>query len=87
MRELSPRELEVATLIAGGLMNKEIARELGIGEGTVKYYVHSVMIKLGARNRAMVAALMVSKAAAPTTDDRPVTAAPTCADARAGKNG
>jgi DNA-binding CsgD family transcriptional regulator len=78
--ELSPREREAAMLVVGGATNKEIARELVVSEGTVKNYVHNVMLKLGARNRAMVAALMVSKAA---TDDRPVTAEPTGADARA----
>ena len=44
---LSPREGEVALLVARGLSNKEVARELGLGEGTVKAHVHSILQKLG----------------------------------------
>ena len=43
---LSPREREVALLVARGLANKEIARELGLSEGTVKQHVHSIFQKL-----------------------------------------
>jgi DNA-binding NarL/FixJ family response regulator len=43
---LSPREREVAFLIARGFGNKEIARELGLSHGTVKQYVHSILQKL-----------------------------------------
>ncbi len=48
---LSPRECEVAALIARGLSNKEVARELGVSSGTVKIHVHSIFQKLGARSR------------------------------------
>lgn len=47
---LSPREREVALLIARGLSNKEIARELGMSEGTVKQHVHNTFLKLRSRN-------------------------------------
>jgi DNA-binding NarL/FixJ family response regulator len=47
---LSPREREVALLVARGLANKEIARELGLSHGTVKLHVHSIFLKLRARN-------------------------------------
>src|SRR5262249_47224225 len=40
---LTPREREVAALIADGLSNKEIARRLNITLGTVKYYVHQIL--------------------------------------------
>jgi DNA-binding NarL/FixJ family response regulator len=46
---LSPREREVALLVARGLANKEIARELGLSQGTVKLHVHSIFLKLRAR--------------------------------------
>jgi two-component system nitrate/nitrite response regulator NarL len=46
---LSPREREVALLVARGLSNKEVARELGVCDGTVKIHLHSQ--KLGAKNR------------------------------------
>jgi DNA-binding CsgD family transcriptional regulator len=48
---LSPRERAVALLIAGGLSNKDIARELGLSLGTVKVHVHNILRKLGVKNR------------------------------------
>ncbi|MCC6704763.1 MAG: response regulator transcription factor [Thermomicrobiales bacterium] len=49
---LTPREREVLALIAEGLPNKGIARELGISEHTAKFHVGSVLGKLGASSRA-----------------------------------
>lgn len=49
---LTPREREVLVLIADGLPNKAIARELGISEHTAKFHVGSVLGKLGAASRA-----------------------------------
>jgi DNA-binding NarL/FixJ family response regulator len=49
---LTPREREVLTLIADGLPNKAIARQLGISEHTAKFHVGSVLGKLGAASRA-----------------------------------
>ena len=46
---LSPRERAVALLIAGGLSNKDIARELGVSLGTVKVHVHNIFQKLGVK--------------------------------------
>jgi DNA-binding NarL/FixJ family response regulator len=48
---LTPRELEVLRLIAGGFSNREIARALGTAEGTVKNQASSVLSKLGVRDR------------------------------------
>jgi two-component system, NarL family, nitrate/nitrite response regulator NarL len=48
---LSPRELEVASLVARGLSNKQFARSLGITESTVKIHLNSIFRKLGATNR------------------------------------
>ena len=48
---LSPREREVALLVARGLTNKEVAHELGLSDGTVKIHVHSIFQKLGAKSR------------------------------------
>ncbi|HEV8358008.1 MAG TPA: LuxR C-terminal-related transcriptional regulator [Gemmatimonadales bacterium] len=48
---LTPRELEVIRLMALGLGNKTIARELGISTHTAKFHVASVLAKLGAHSR------------------------------------
>lgn len=50
-RLLSPRELEIVRLVSRGLRNKEIARELGITEGTVKVYLHTIYEKLEVTSR------------------------------------
>jgi two-component system nitrate/nitrite response regulator NarP len=55
---LSPREREVALVIARGLANKEIARELGLSEGTVKQHVHNIFLKLGMRSRHTLVTLV-----------------------------
>ncbi len=39
---LSPREFEVASLVALGLSNKQVARSLGITESTVKIHLNSI---------------------------------------------
>jgi len=54
---LSHREREVLRLVAGGRSNKQIARELGITERTIKFHVTSILNKLGADNRAQAVAL------------------------------
>jgi DNA-binding NarL/FixJ family response regulator len=48
---LTPRELEVLSLMAEGLSNKLIANRLGISDQTVKFHVASVCGKLDALNR------------------------------------
>jgi DNA-binding NarL/FixJ family response regulator len=52
---LTPREREVLAGLAQGKPNKEIARELGIAEQTVKAMVSQVLLKLGVRNRTEAA--------------------------------
>jgi two-component system, NarL family, nitrate/nitrite response regulator NarL len=53
---LTPRESQIAGLIARGRSNKEIARELCIEISTVKNHVHHMLEKLGVRGRAEAAA-------------------------------
>ena len=48
---LTPREIDVAELLAEGLSNKAIAARLGISDQTVKFHVASLSGKLGAANR------------------------------------
>jgi DNA-binding NarL/FixJ family response regulator len=52
---LSERELEILSLLANGLTNREIAARLSLAQGTVKNYVTSILQKLGARDRTQAA--------------------------------
>lgn len=54
METLTPRELQVVARLHRGCSNKEIARELGIMEDTVKKHLKSVFAKLGVHRRALV---------------------------------
>jgi DNA-binding NarL/FixJ family response regulator len=51
MSGLTPREQEIAKLAAVGACNKDIARQLGISEGTVKFHLFRVYRKLRVGNR------------------------------------
>ena len=53
---LSPRELEVASLVARGLSNKEIAARLIIAERTVDTHVNHILTRLGFSSRVQLAA-------------------------------
>jgi non-specific serine/threonine protein kinase len=48
---LSDRERQIASLIAQGLSNRQIAEELGIAEGTAAVHVHNILKKLGLASR------------------------------------
>ena len=49
---LTPREQEIIALVASGLMNKQIAAEIGVSEVTVKVHRGNVMRKMGAKSLA-----------------------------------
>jgi DNA-binding NarL/FixJ family response regulator len=53
-KPITPRELEVMALVAEGLGNKAIARQLGIKEQTVKNHLARLMEKMGLSNRVQV---------------------------------
>ncbi len=53
---LTPRQQQIASLIADGLSNKQIARTLSIERATVKNHVHTILFKLGITRRDQVAA-------------------------------
>jgi len=48
---LTERERQILQLIAGGMSNKHIARQLGISDGTVKVHVKNLLRKLNLRSR------------------------------------
>jgi two-component system, NarL family, nitrate/nitrite response regulator NarL len=52
---LAPRERELIRCVRQGLRNREIAKELGVTEGTVKVYLHAIFEKLGVKNRTELA--------------------------------
>lgn len=51
----SDREMDVIKLVAKGLSNKDIAKELFLSEGTVKNYISSVLNKTGLEHRTQIA--------------------------------
>ena len=52
---LAPRERQLIRFVRQGLRNREIAKELGVTEGTVKVYLHGVFDKLGVNSRTELA--------------------------------
>ena len=52
---LAPRERQIIRFVRRGLRNREIAKELGVTEGTVKVYLHAVFEKLGVSSRTELA--------------------------------
>lgn len=61
---LTPRESQVVARLRRGCINKEIARELGIKEDTVKKHLQSVFAKLGVHRRALVALRRIPESSA-----------------------
>jgi len=68
---LTPRENEIAALMAQGLTNRQIAARLVIAERTVDTHVGRILAKLGCCNRSQVAAML-----GPAEHSRPALAAP-----------
>lgn len=54
-RDLTPRETEILDCLTSGASNKQIARDLGITEATVKIHMKSLIRKIGVRNRTQAA--------------------------------
>ena len=58
---LTPREIEVLTVVATGARNKEIAATLGISEETVKMHIKSIISKLGAEDRTGAVTMAIKR--------------------------
>jgi DNA-binding NarL/FixJ family response regulator len=72
-RPLTPREVEVASLVAKGMKNREIGESLGIATGTVKIHLMHIFEKTGIRDRFELALRGLRSA---TERDRGVTPSP-----------
>lgn len=64
---LTERESEVLTLVAEGMTNKEIARELAISPATVKAHVERIIAKLGVSDRTQAAVVATQERSKATT--------------------
>jgi DNA-binding NarL/FixJ family response regulator len=60
LERLSEREHQIALLVARGMKNKDIGRELGISENTVKRHLQSIFSKTGTKDRLELAVLALS---------------------------
>ncbi|MGQ0684132.1 VCBS domain-containing protein [Bradyrhizobium sp.] len=58
---LTDREREIMRLVAEGLSNKEIARQLNVSDGTIKVHLHHIYQKLEINSRTVLAALVLSQ--------------------------
>jgi non-specific serine/threonine protein kinase len=61
LRLLTPREREVALLLADGLTNRDIAHRLVIAVSTVERHVANILGKLGLSSRTRVATVVVKQ--------------------------
>jgi DNA-binding NarL/FixJ family response regulator len=59
--DLSRREEEVLSLLAGGKSNKEIAAQLGITEATVKCHVSAILLRLNANDRTEAVVMAIQR--------------------------
>ena len=60
IKTLTPQQTRVLTMLGRGLLNKQIAYELGISEATIKAHVSAVLLKLGVDSRTQ-AVIQLSK--------------------------
>jgi DNA-binding NarL/FixJ family response regulator len=68
---LTPREREIAALVAAGLSNKQIAARLHLTLGTVKHYVHQILDKTGLPGRVAIAIATAAQATTSTAGPPP----------------
>jgi DNA-binding NarL/FixJ family response regulator len=59
--ELTPREREIAELVAQGRSNKQVAAALFLSDRTVEYHLSAVYRKLGVHSRTELAAILIRR--------------------------
>jgi len=65
LASLTPQQFRVLTMVCDGLLNKQIAYQLGVSEATVKAHVTAMFRKLGVRTRTQAALLLQQLEAIP----------------------
>lgn len=68
---LTPRHADVLSLVVRGLSNKEVARELGISDGTVKQHLSTIYRELGVDNRTKAVMLLAQRRVPGVLNHRP----------------
>lgn len=58
IRELTPQQFRVLQMLGTGLLNKQIAYDLGVSEATIKAHMTAILRKLGASNRTQAVLLI-----------------------------
>ena len=67
LASLTPQQFRVLTMVCDGLLNKQIAYQLGVSEATVKAHVTAMFRKLGVRTRTQAALLLQQLEAVPAS--------------------
>ncbi|MDO8697060.1 MAG: response regulator transcription factor ErdR [Pseudomonas sp.] len=67
LASLTPQQFRVLTMVCDGLLNKQIAYQLGVSEATVKAHVTAMFRKLGVRTRTQAALLLQQLEAIPAS--------------------
>jgi DNA-binding NarL/FixJ family response regulator len=64
LETLTPQQLRIAKLVAGGASNRQVASQLFLSEKTIEYHLRNVFLKLGVSSRVELANRIVSDSAA-----------------------
>ena len=67
VRDLTPQQFRVLQMLGDGLLNKQIAYELGVSEATIKAHMTAILRKLGASNRTQAVLIAGKLAVDPET--------------------